>query len=357
MRYAVIMAGGTGTRFWPESREALPKQLLRIAGDKTLIERTVERIAPLAPVERLVIVTGDVIAAKMAAAVPDLPPENLLSEPLRRNTAPCVTLAAKILHDRDPEAVVAVLAADHLIRDEDLFRRIMQAAMEVAAREDVLITLGITPTYAETGYGYIQMGEACGEQNDAPYHRVQAFFEKPDQETAQRYLDDGRFLWNSGMFIFRADTLLRAAEQHMPEMYALINRVDGARDGAEIKRRIDEIYPQLEAVSLDKGIMEKADNLLVFAADIGWSDVGSWTSMRDFIVPDEAGNIAQGHNVCLEASNNTIYARQGLVVAIGVDDLIIVHTPDATLVARHDDAQAIKKIFDELEKRGLDKFM
>jgi len=357
MRYAVIMAGGTGTRFWPESREALPKQLLRIAGDKTLIERTVERIAPLAPIERLVIVTGDVIAAKMAAAVPHLPPENLLSEPLRRNTAPCVALAAKILHDRDPEAVVAVLAADHLIRHEELFRQILQAAMDVAAREEALITLGIKPTYAETGYGYIQMGEACGVQDDAPYHRVQAFFEKPDAETAQRYLNDGRFLWNSGMFIFRADTLLRAAEKHMPEMTALIARVDGTRDSAEIKRCIDEIYPRLEAVSLDKGIMEKADNLLVFAADIGWSDVGSWTSMRDFIVPDDTGNIAQGHNICLEARNNTIYARQGLVVAIGVDNLIIVHTPDATLVARHDDAQAIKQIFDELEKRGLDKYM
>jgi mannose-1-phosphate guanylyltransferase len=159
---------------------------------------------------------------------------------LRRNTAPCVALAAKILHDRDPEAVVAVLAADHLIRHEELFRQILQAAMDVAAREEALITLGIKPTYAETGYGYIQMGEACGVQDDAPYHRVQAFFEKPDAETAQRYLNDGRFLWNSGMFIFRADTLLRAAEKHMPEMTALIARVDGTRDSAEIKRCIEE---------------------------------------------------------------------------------------------------------------------
>jgi len=356
MRYAVIMAGGTGTRFWPESREDLPKQLLKLGSDKTLLALTLDRIAPLIPAEQALIVTGDVIVDKIAASAPSVPAQNLLSEPLRRNTAPCVALAAKVLHDRDPQAVITVLAADHLIQKEELFREIIDSAMTLAEKEDVLITLGIKPGYPETGYGYIEAGEEAGKVNDTPYHQVAAFHEKPDTATAQDYFDSGRFFWNSGMFVFKASALLAATEKHLPDLYQALQKVDGNDSPAQLKLSIDEMYPNLEAISIDIGIMEKAENIIVFPADIGWSDVGSWTTLRDLFPHDEQGNVAVGNHIFHQAESNTVFARDGIVVALGVEDLIIVHTPDATLVARRDDAQEVKKIYDELEKMGLDKY-
>ncbi len=358
MNYAVIMAGGTGTRFWPVSRTHLPKQLLAIGADSTLLEQTVDRMTALAPIERVLVVTGDAIVEQTAATLPELPRENLISEPLRRNTAPCAAVAAKVLVDRDPDAVMALLPADHVILKEDAFRRILGAAMGVAAREDVLITLGITPTHPETGYGYIEMEKRLGDADGCPYHDVAAFHEKPDQATAERYLQDGRFLWNAGIFVFGAATFLEALRKTLPDLYDAVQAIDGAAPPAELKRVIDAAYPGLTKISIDVGVMEKADNLLVFPADIGWSDVGSWTALRELHPADEAGNVAQGRYIAMTGSReNTIYAKDGVVVTIGVDNLIVVHTPDATLVARRDDAQAVKKIFDELEKRGWREFV
>jgi mannose-1-phosphate guanylyltransferase len=357
MRYAVIMAGGTGTRFWPESRKALPKQLLRLGSTQSLLERTVRRIEPLIPVERMLLVTGDALVDCIHEHVPGLPAQNLLTEPLRRNTGPCMALAAKVLLDRDPDAVLAALSADHLIQREPLFREIVDAAMTMAAERDVLITLGITPSYPETGYGYIEVGEEVGRFGGHQCLHVAAFHEKPDLDTAVEYVASGRYLWNSGMFAFRADALWRAIEIHLPELAAEMGRIDGRAPAEKIKQQIDEIYPRLQPISLDVGVMEKADNVLVFPADIGWSDVGSWTTLRELIPADDRGNVAHGDHLILHGNENIIFARDGIVVAIGVENLIIVHTPDATLVARRDDAQAIKRIFDELEKRGLDRYM
>ena len=356
MRYAVIMAGGTGTRFWPESRKALPKQLLRLGSPHSLLERTIHRIAPLVPLERTVVVAGDVLADIISAHLPGLPPDNLLLEPLRRNTGPCVALATKVLLDRDPDAVLAVLAADHLVQKEELFRRIIDDAMNMAVEREALITLGITPTYPETGYGYIEIGEEIALPDGAPCHRVAAFREKPNADTAIGYVAGGRFLWNSGMFVFRAQTMWRALERYEPELARRMAQVDGRAAPEEIKKQIDAIYPHLQAVSIDVSVMEKANNIVVFPADIGWSDVGSWTTLRGLIPADECGNVAHGDHLVLHGNENIIFARDGIVVAIGVENLIIVHTPDATLVARRDDAQAIKRIFDELEKRGFDRY-
>jgi len=358
MNYAVIMAGGTGTRFWPVSRLHRPKQLLAFGGDETLLEATVARVAPLAPLARVLVVTGDAIVEPTARLLPALPAGNLISEPLRRNTAPCAALAAKVLLDRDPDAVLALLPADHVVLKEDAFRRILAAAYALATGERVLIALGITPTHPETGYGYIEIGAARGERDRCPYHDAAAFHEKPEHETAERYLADGRFLWNAGIFVFRAATFLDAVREHLPELAAAVGRLDGNAPPADLKRAIDAIYPDLAAVSIDVGVMEKVDNLVVFPADIGWSDVGSWTSLRDLRPTDDAGNVAQGRHVAMEGSRgNTVYAPEGLVVTVGVEGLIIVHTPDATLVAKRDDAQAVKHVFDELEKRGWKQFM
>jgi mannose-1-phosphate guanylyltransferase len=358
MNYAVVMAGGTGTRFWPVSRLHLPKQLLPFGGETTLLEQTVERVAPLAPAERVLVVTGDAIVEKTAATLPQLPAGNVISEPLRRNTAPCAAVAAKVLMDRDPDAVLVLLPADHVILDAGRFRAILGGAMAVAASEDVLITLGVKPHRPETGYGYIEMGEQIGAQGDCPYHRVAAFHEKPDAKAAEQYLATGRFLWNAGIFVFSARAFLAALAKTLPDLFAAIQPLDGTAPPEQLKRTIDAIYPDIHGVSIDVGVMEKVDNLLVFPADIGWSDVGSWTALRELQPPDAAGNVIQGRFISMDESRgNTVYAHDGVVVAVGVENLIIVHTPDATLVARRDDAQAVKKVFDELERRGWKQYM
>ncbi|NLH49091.1 MAG: NTP transferase domain-containing protein [Myxococcales bacterium] len=357
MNYAVVMAGGSGTRFWPVSRAHLPKQLLPIFGDDVLLVQTMKRLEPLLPPERVLIVTGVAIADKISRALPGLPAANLIAEPLRRNTAPCAAVAAKLLADRDPDAVLALLPADHTIRRPEVFREVLAAACQLAAREEVLITLGIAPDFPETGYGYIEMADRLGRENGQPYHRVAAFHEKPRAERAQAFLAAGSFLWNSGIFFFRAATFLAAVQEHLPDLWARIADLSGTEPPAEIERRLEEIYPRIEGVSIDVGVMEKVDNLVVFPADIGWSDVGSWTAIRELHPADENHNVAHGDAVILDGANNTVFACDGVVVALGVDDLIVVHTPDATLVARRDDAQAVKKVFDELERRGLTKYL
>jgi len=357
MNYAVIMAGGSGTRFWPVSRLRRPKQLLAFGGKDSLLEKTIKRVAPMMPSDRVMIVTGDAVLPAFVELFPDWPEGNLLSEPLRKNTGPCAALAAKVLYDRDPEAVVALMPADHLILKEEQFRAILGAALEVAARDEVLITLGIKPSYPETGYGYIQMAEKAGERNGCLYHRVEHFHEKPDAENAAYYLESGRFLWNSGIFIYRAGTLLRAVEQLLPDLFAALADLDGRGKPSDIKMAIDRIYPTLANVSIDVGIAEKLDHRLVFPADIGWHDVGSWTAVRDFSLSDARGNVSQGKHISINSGGNTVYAQQGMVVTIGVENLIVVHTPDATLVSRRDDAQDVKCVFSELEKRGWTEFL
>jgi mannose-1-phosphate guanylyltransferase len=357
MNYSVVMAGGAGTRFWPVSRLSLPKQLLPIGGDESLLARAIGRVASLTPAARVMIVTGEAIAGRIAADFPDLPRANIVAEPLRRNTAPCAAAAAKLLLDRDPEAVLALLPADHLIAKEENFRATLGAAFAVAARSDEMITLGVTPHYPETGYGYIEMSDKLGAETGCAFHRVAAFHEKPDAEKAQQFLASGRFLWNAGIFVFRAAVFLRAVRATLPDLADAIEELDGRAAPEAIDAALAKIYPNLRGVSIDVGVMEKVRNLLVFPADIGWSDVGSWTALRDLHPADAHGNVGQGDFLAVGGANNTFFAQGGVAVALGVDELIIVHTPDATLVARRDDAQAVKRVYEEFEKRGWKKYL
>jgi len=357
VNYAVMMAGGAGTRFWPLSRQTLPKQLLPIGDDQTLLARAIGRVAPLAPAARVLIVTGEAIAAPIAAAFPEVPAANIIAEPLRRNTAPCAAVAAKILLDRDPDAVMALLPADHVIRKEDELRTLLAAAFAVAARSDELLTLGVKPQYPETGYGYIETGDPLDEENSRPYFRVAAFHEKPDAATAQHFLDSGRFLWNAGIFVFRASVFLRAVAAAMPDLAAAVAEIDGCAPPEKIGAALARLYPALAPTSIDHGVMEKVRNILVFPADIGWSDVGSWTALRELHPADPHGNVGQGDFLALDGGENTFYAQGGVAVAVGVEGLIIVHTPDATLVARRDDAQGVKRVFEEFERRGWKKYL
>lgn len=355
--YACIMAGGTGSRFWPESTVARPKQLLAIGCDRPMLRVTMDRIAPLIDHGRQLVVTGDAIVEAVRQTVPELPADNIISEPLRRNTAPCILLAAKLIHARDPEGVMCVLPSDHLIGRSREFLAVLEAAGTLAAQRDALITLGITADYPETGYGYIEFGDPAGNVAGRTYHRVVAFAEKPDMETAKEYLSTKRFFWNSGMFVWSVRAILRAMQTYLPDLVEAFAPIDDVHDSDELHEAIKRIYPEVKGVSIDYGVMEKADNIFGFPADIGWNDVGSWSSLEQLLEPDAAGNIHQGQFVGLDSTDCIISAGQGLAVALGVQDLIIVHTPRATLVCHKSRAQQIKKIFDILTDQGLEKYL
>lgn len=355
--YACIMAGGTGTRFWPVSTIAMPKQLLGIVTDKPLLCETIERITPLVAPENQIIITGDPIVDKVKQTATQVPARNIISEPMRRNTAPCILLAALTIAKRDPDAIMFVLPSDHVITKEARFLNILQAAAQLAAECDALITLGIFPHYAETGYGYIEFGEKNGEESGRDYFKVIDFHEKPSAQIAEKYIRSGNYFWNSGMFIWSVNSILTAIKKYQPTLYSAFENIDHAIDTPEIHEALTGLYPDIQGVSIDYGVMERVDNIFGFVADIGWNDVGSWTSLETLLEPDENGNVPKGPFVSLDSSGCIVSANEGLVVCMGVTDLIVVHTPKVTLVCEKERAQEIKDIFDHLEKKKLTEYM
>ena len=349
--WAVIMAGGSGTRFWPLSRKARPKQLLPLAGgDASLLAETVRRIAPLIPPERVVVVTAEHLAEAIRAALPAVPPENVLAEPVGRNTAPCVGWAAAHVRRRDPEGLIAVLAADHHIADEAGFLAILERALG-AAEHGELVTLGIRPTRPETGYGYLELGEEL----EPGVHRARRFVEKPNRARAEQFLASGAFLWNSGMFFFRADAVLDAIRVHLPGLGAALERFDRAAEEGRERELVAAEYAALPAVSLDHGVMEKAERVAVVPGDFGWSDVGSWTTAWELATKDAEHNAATSPDdvVLVDAHGSYVRAPAGKVVAlIGVRDLVVVDTEDALLVVPRDRAQDVRAVVDALRARG-----
>ncbi|MBI4962294.1 MAG: mannose-1-phosphate guanylyltransferase [Desulfomonile tiedjei] len=352
MLYAVIMAGGSGTRFWPQSRQSRPKQLLKIAGDKTMIRATVERVLDEISFERIMVVTSESYAQEISGELPELSSDMLVCEPQGRNTAPCIALAAYKLLKKDPEAVMAVLPADHVIADEQAFRKALKAAAEVASSGDYLITFGIVPNKPETGYGYIELGERATEQAQAPAFKVKRFVEKPDQQRAEEYIKAGTFLWNSGMFVWKASVIIENFEKHLPGVSEAIARISSAFGTEEEGKAIAEVYNSIEGVSIDYGIMEKAANVLVIPIDVGWNDVGSWASLHEVWANDHDGNIIFGELIALAASGCVVSSPHKLTALIGVEDLVVVDTPDALLVCRKDKAQDVRKLQELLKEKG-----
>ena len=363
--YSVIMAGGSGTRFWPLSREKMPKQLLKIGGEDTLICETVGRVSPLIKFEDIFIVTNqslaDAIIDQLSSKFDRPWGENIILEPEAKNTAPAIGLAALHLERIDPESIMVVLAADHSIRRTDVFLRLLRKAAE-AARQDFLITFGIKPDRPETGYGYIKAGERIktaenrGESAE-DVHKVESFVEKPDLETAKGYLKDGRYYWNSGMFIWKTKTLLREIEKNAPALYQglleIRNSIGTEREVGVVK----DVFKKLEPVSIDYAVMEMTDRAAVIPADIGWSDVGSWTALDDVSERDAAGNIISGNVIDIGSHDSIIYAEKRLVATIGLKDAVVVDTPDATLVCSKERAQDVKKVVDELKKRKAEEHL
>jgi mannose-1-phosphate guanylyltransferase len=355
--YAVIMAGGKGTRFWPRSRRERPKQLLNIVGRRSMLQQTVARITGLLPPENIIVVAGENHGEEVHNQLAELPKENIILEPVGRNTAACVGLAALVVQQRDSAAVMAVLPADHLIADEELFLATLQAAVARARQQPALITLGIRATKAETGYGYIEAGEQIDTEQNHNFYKVISFHEKPDRERAEQYLKQGNFFWNSGMFVWQAETILEAVRSHLPGLYSDLQELQPMLGTGNLQDGIARIYPDLESISIDYGVMEKAENVLMIPADFGWNDVGTWASMAQIWPKDDQNNAYQGEIMALDSRQNVVFSRQKLCVLLGVEDFIVVDTEDALLVCPVHRAQDIGEILDVIKQRGMEQYL
>jgi mannose-1-phosphate guanylyltransferase len=358
--YAVIMAGGGGTRLWPISRKETPKQLLPLLGKDTLFQSTVARLEKLFPPERILVVTVAEQAREMQKQVPAIPLENYLIEPAPRGTASVVALAAAVLQKRDPQAAMAIQTSDHYIRNRDLFHYLIRAAFDVA-QENYLVTLGITPTYPSTGYGYIQQGAALNGNYRYPVYVVERFKEKPDEETAQKLLRSGDHSWNSGMFVWRADTILREIERQMSELFKVVNKIAGAWGTSEQDKVVQENWFDLKSQTIDYGVMERAERVAVLpAGGLGWNDVGSWDSLFEVLLPDMNGNVANNaQHLALDTHNTLVYSKtdERLVVTIGLDDIVVVDAGDVLMVCKVDQSQKVKDVVEHLKKHHQEKYL
>lgn len=352
---ALIMAGGRGERFWPKSRKSLPKQFLSLTGDgKTMIQLTVERILPLVDMEDIFIATNEDYRGLVQKQLPALPPENILCEPIGRNTAPCIGLGAVHMSAKYKDALMLVLPSDHLIHYNDIFTATLRDACHVAEDGENLVTIGITPNYPETGYGYIKY-QTGSKQGNA--FLVDSFVEKPDLETAKKYLEDGSYLWNSGMFVWKVSTILSRMEALMPETHEGLMRIGMAVGTPEEDRILKKEFPALPSISVDYGIMEKSDSIFTFPGSFGWDDVGSWLALERIQQNDARHNTLQGNVLQIDCEHTIIQAGDKLIAAVGVKDLIIVDTDDATLVCGRESTADIKKLLEQLRSSGSDKYL
>ncbi len=346
--YCVIMAGGKGERFWPLSTRTTPKPFLSLIGDKTMIQMTMERVRYLAPEERTFIVLGEdhlEIAKRQLAQLPD---EHFIVEPAGRDTAPCIGFTAMAMRALDPEAVMVVLPADHYIPDQDAFVKTIWQAIEIARSGDHLVTIGIKPTRPETGYGYIHAFEEAQLEQGSRCFKVNRFVEKPNAPTAVDYLADGRYYWNSGVFVWKAQTVLEGMGQHMPALYEGLMKIDQAIIENE-DEKIDEIFKGFESQSIDYGLMEKADNVLMIRANFGWDDVGTWGSLLRVVEVDRNGNYTRGEPICIDTQDCVVCGDNVTVGTIGVSNLIIVASKDGVLVCDASRDQEARKIAKLLE--------
>ncbi len=357
--YALIAAGGHGTRLWPMSRARLPKQMLPLVDDHSMFRTSVERIEVLFPAEDIFVVTGADHAADLKREAPQIPSDNFIIEPYAKNTGPALALALAAIQRRDPEATVAILTADHHIGQPDRFRRVLKAAWQVA-QEGQIVTLGITPTTPATGFGYIQQGDAIGEYGGFAVYRSERFTEKPDIVRATHFLASGEYSWNSGMFIWRVDRAMRDLERYQPAIFAMCSYLQSASDSPDYAAKLRDIWETMPNLSVDFAIMEKADNIAVIPTDIGWSDVGTWASLYDILPQDSFGNCIKGDasesRVILDTRDTLVFSDR-LTVAIGVEGVVVVDTDDVLLICHKDRTQDVKQVVDYLRENGNEDYL
>ena len=358
--YPVILAGGSGTRFWPRSRRRLAKQVLALDGAQTMIQKTVERLLPLSTQEAFWIITNEFVGEEIRRQLPDITTGQVVIEPQPRNTAPAIGLAAFLLEKLDPRAVIGMFPADHIIGDEEKFRKVLNRAIELAAEADNIVVMGIEPTRAETGYGYVETGDKL----DPELFRVTRFTEKPNQQRAEEFVAAGNYYWNSGMFVWRARTLSRALREHFSESAPYLEEIVAAWGTPEFERRFESLYPKCENISIDYAVLEPrsakgqhSSNLLCLRADFGWNDLGSWAALYDHQAlrdKDDGGNVIQGKgSYSLSAAGNYIYAPGKFIAAVGVDNLVVVETEDAILVTTREHSQDVGKIVKYLTDKKM----
>jgi mannose-1-phosphate guanylyltransferase len=361
--YASILAGGSGTRLWPLSTKQSPKQFLRLPGPRTMLEETVERIAPLTALDQLYVVTFASYKDAVAEQIPDLPREQIVAEPSGRGTAASIGLAAALIAARDPQAVMGSFHADHVITDVAGFREALSFA-EQLAREGWLVTLGVTPTVAETGYGYIQYGAPVGVSGPLTAYVGESFKEKPAREVAEQYLQAGNYVWNSGIFVWRVDRILAELRRYVPAVASVLDEIGAAarassgRMTPDVERVMAAVWPRLtEIVTIDEGVLEKASGLVVIPVSVGWNDIGSWSQVSELHSADANGNAVVGlddsGHIEIEAQGNLIYSSTGRTIAIaGANNLIVVDTPEGLLICKKDHAQHVKEIASFAQRRA-----
>ncbi|MCW5853248.1 MAG: mannose-1-phosphate guanylyltransferase [Anaerolineae bacterium] len=348
--YALIMAGGGGTRLWPRSRQSRPKQFLDIGSPHSLLREAYLRIEPIIPAERILVITGQNYHDAVCNELPEIPASNILGEPVGRGTAPAVGLAAEVLASRVNHGIMAVLTADHIIRNQARFRDVLKAAT-AAAREGRIVLIGIQPTEPNTGYGYIETADRLNGR-DLPLLRVASFKEKPTREVAELFLAAGNYFWNSGMFVWSLDTIRAEMRRHLPDTAERCAAIGRAWDTPEREPVLADLWSSIQTETIDYGVVEKAHNVAVIPADIGWNDVGSWSALFDVLPVDAQDNIVEGEYISVDSRNNLIYSPNRLVAALGVEDLVIVDTDDVLLILPRHRAQDVRALVAELRKRG-----
>ncbi len=365
--YAVIMAGGVGARFWPKGSSRLPKQFLKIANEnESLIQMAYKRLESLFHDRRIFVVTNFAYKNEVRKQLPRIPEENIICEPIGRNTAPCIGLACLFISQVESKGNVLVVAADHLINDEKEFQRIVKAGLKFARTHGGIVTLGISPTKPETGFGYIQFDpdkeieveiEKEGGFEVEKIYKVKTFAEKPNIEVAKAFLESGDFLWNSGMFIFRTDTMRDEIQNHMPDLFESLARLSQSILSNDFPKQLEAEYAKMKSVSIDYGVMEKSQNVFIIKSNFGWNDVGAWDEVYNIKDKDPDGNVRQGMTVTINTKNCLIINDQKIVAAVGVEDLIIVDTDNGLLICKRGDAQRVKEVTDYLKRKGLDQFL
>lgn len=354
-RTALIMAGGKGERFWPRSRVSLPKQFLSLTDDgKTMIQLTVERISPLVNIEDVYIATNKNYKELVKQQLPGIPEENILCEPVGRNTAPCIGLGAAHVAKKYEDATMIVLASDHLIKNNEIFTETFTQACEVAEKGENLVTIGITPNYPETGYGYIKYDQNTKEGSA---YAVEKFVEKPVLEVAKEYLADGHYLWNSGMFVWKVSTILNNFKKLLPESYAALMKIKESVGTADEEAVLNKEFMNLEAESVDYAIMEKADNIYIIPGNFGWDDIGSWLAVGRIKKTDDDNNVVNGNVVTVNTKNCVIEGADKLIATVGLRDMVVVDTKDATLISTKENAGEIKKVLAKLRETGKNQYL
>ncbi|MCF6238767.1 MAG: mannose-1-phosphate guanylyltransferase [Candidatus Marinimicrobia bacterium] len=346
--YAVIMAGGVGKRFWPQSRRATPKQLLNIAGAGSMLRMTVDRLKKVTETDNILIITNSEQEKGIRTEIPELPEDNILIEPDGKNTAPCIGLAAIIIQERDQDAVMGVFPADHYIQDTDTFVEYLRQGIRTARDMKGLVTFGVIPTRPATGYGYIQYHERTSP--DEPIYAVKAFAEKPDLTTARLFLKSGDFLWNSGMFVWQVDVILKSFQEFLPEIWDSLDNIRGAIGKPVWGSVLTVEWATLRSISIDYGVMEKARNVFVLKVDYSWNDVGSWDAVHEMRDKDDSGNVTEGDVIYQNAHNNLVYAKGKTVAMVGVDNLVVIDTADALLIIPRGDTEQVKELVGNFEK-------